>query len=49
MTVLKRTKKIWRTFDIHSLIQYREDVIIHNEETSEGINYRVMKKGERGR
>ena len=41
--------KIWRTFDIHSPIQYREDVVIHNEETSEGINYWVMKKGERGR
>jgi len=40
--------RIWRTFGIHPLIQFREDAVIHDEGTSEGINYRVNKMWKEG-
>lgn len=40
--------QIWRTFDIHLLIQFREDAVIHDEGTQEGINYWVNRKWREG-
>ncbi|MCK4269249.1 MAG: transposase [Methanogenium sp.] len=40
--------KIWRTFGIHPLIQFREDAVIHDEGTLEGINHWVNKMWKEG-
>lgn len=40
--------KIWRTFDIHPLIQFREDAVIHVEGTLDGINYWVNRMWKEG-
>ena len=40
--------KIWRTFKIQPLIQFREDAIIHEEGTLERINHWVNKKWREG-
>ncbi len=40
--------KIWRTFGIHPFIQFREDAVIHDEGTSERINYWVNKMWNEG-